>query len=85
MSIEIDFKKAVEDVKALAKRPSDSDLLLLYALFKQSENGDCEGSRPGIFDIVGRKKFDAWKALSGTSRDQAMEKYISLVTQLKAK
>lgn len=29
------FDKAAEDVKNLAKRPSDDDLLLLYALFKQ--------------------------------------------------
>jgi len=33
----------------------------LYALFKQATVGDCNTSRPGIFDQKGRYKWDAWE------------------------
>lgn len=35
------FNKAAEDVKELASTPADSDLLEIYALFKQATVGDC--------------------------------------------
>jgi acyl-CoA-binding protein len=34
------FNQAAADVKNLTKRPSDSELLELYALFKQATVGD---------------------------------------------
>ncbi|HWU67873.1 MAG TPA: acyl-CoA-binding protein, partial [Stenotrophobium sp.] len=54
------FEKALKDVKTLTKRPSNDDLLTLYALFKQATDGDVSGSRPGMLDMVGRAKYDAW-------------------------
>lgn len=33
-------------------------------------------------DFVGRYKFEAWEALKGTGREEAMQKYIELVTDL---
>ncbi|MGC8846219.1 MAG: acyl-CoA-binding protein, partial [Candidatus Hydrogenedens sp.] len=59
--------------------------LRLYALYKQASEGDCKGSRPGMMDFIGRAKYDAWKALEGTSQEQAMQMYIDLVEELKAK
>lgn len=40
-----DFDKAAEDVKDLTKRPSDEELLELYALFKQATVGDVTGCK----------------------------------------
>ena len=45
--------------------------------------GDATGNRPGMFDMVGRAKYDAWAALQGTPRESAMRDYIALVESLK--
>lgn len=77
------FEQAQADSKNLAERPDNLTLLKLYALFKQATVGDVEGPRPGFSDMVGRAKWDAWSALAGTDRDEAMQQYIELVEELK--
>ncbi|TXI90885.1 MAG: acyl-CoA-binding protein [Cupriavidus sp.] len=76
------FEQAQKDVKTLTKRPSNDDLLALYSLFKQGSEGDVSGSRPGMLDMVGRAKYDAWAKLKGTGKDAAMQKYIDKVKSL---
>ncbi|WP_029921280.1 acyl-CoA-binding protein [Nevskia soli] len=76
------FEKAQADVKTLTKRPGNEDMLTLYALFKQGSQGDVSGSRPGMLDMVGRAKFDAWTKLKGTGKDAALQKYIDKVAEL---
>jgi acyl-CoA-binding protein len=61
---------------------SNDTLLDLYALFKQATSGDVSGSRPGMLDVRGRAKYDAWAKRKGTTRDAAMEAYIALVAKL---
>jgi diazepam-binding inhibitor (GABA receptor modulator, acyl-CoA-binding protein) len=58
---------------------SNDVMLELYALYKQATSGDATGSRPGMLDVKGRAKFDAWTKHKGTSKDAAMEQYIALV------
>ena len=76
------FDKAQADVKTLTKRPSNDDMLALYANYKQATAGDVSGSRPGMMDMVGRAKYDAWAKLKGTSKDAAMQKYVDKVNAL---
>ena len=76
------FEQAQKDVKALAKRPDNNDMLLLYAHYKQAAEGDVQGSRPGMLDMVGRAKYDAWTKLKGTKPDDAMKKYVDKVQAL---
>jgi len=76
------FEQAQKDVKTLTKKPSNDDLLTLYSLFKQGSSGDVTGSRPGMLDMVGRAKYDAWAGLKGISTDEAMKKYIAKVKAL---
>lgn len=76
------FEKAQADVKTLTSRPSNDDMLFLYAHFKQATSGDCSGKRPGMMDMVGRAKYDAWAKLSGKSADEAMQGYIDKVKSL---
>jgi diazepam-binding inhibitor (GABA receptor modulator, acyl-CoA-binding protein) len=64
-------------------RPSNEDLLKLYALFKQSTDGDISGERPGGFDFKGAAKYDAWKSEEGNSKETSMQAYIDLVDALK--
>lgn len=54
-------------------------LLELYALYKQSTTGDVSGSRPGMMDVKGRAKYDAWAKRKGMTKDAAMTAYVSLV------
>jgi diazepam-binding inhibitor (GABA receptor modulating acyl-CoA-binding protein) len=76
------FEQAQKDVKTLTKRPSNEDLLTLYSLFKQSTDGDVKGARPGMLDMVGRAKYDAWSKLKGTNAEQAMKNYVAVVKKL---
>lgn len=81
--LKADFERAVADSKSLPERPDNATLLRIYALFKQATAGDVEGKRPGFADMVGRAKWDAWKALEGTSSEDAMRDYVALVQDLK--
>ncbi|HEY4178529.1 MAG TPA: acyl-CoA-binding protein [Kofleriaceae bacterium] len=56
-------------------------MLEMYALYKQATTGDVAGSRPGMLDLRGRAKYDAWTKIKGTTKDGAMEKYIALVAK----
>jgi len=76
------FEQAQKDVKTLTKRPDNNDMLFLYAHFKQAAEGDVKGSRPGMLDMVGRAKYDAWAKLKGTKADDAMKKYVDKVAAL---
>ena len=77
------FDAAAKDAKNLKTRPSDDDLLRLYALYKQATDGDVSGDRPGAFDFVNRAKYDAWARLKGTDNDKAMKSYVDTVARLK--
>ncbi len=83
MSLQEQFDQAVAESKNLPERPDNMTLLKLYALFKQGSSGDAEGKRPGFTDMVGRAKFDAWDALKGTSKEDAMQQYVDLINELK--
>jgi acyl-CoA-binding protein len=82
MALKDKFKEAQDRVQKLSKRPSNQQLLELYGLFKQAAEGDVTGSRPGLLDLKGRAKFDAWAGRQGLSKDQAMKKYVALVDTL---
>lgn len=78
------FDDAAIAVKTLRKTPDPATLLRLYGLFKQGGAGDVAGDRPGVLDIRGRAKFDAWKALEGTPQSEAQAQYVALVSALLA-
>jgi diazepam-binding inhibitor (GABA receptor modulator, acyl-CoA-binding protein) len=82
MALEDDFRSAQERVKTLTTRPSNDTLLELYALYKQGTEGDVQGKRPGMLDIKGRAKYDAWASRKGLGREAAMQQYIALVDKL---
>jgi acyl-CoA-binding protein len=54
-------------------------LLEFYALFKQATVGNATGDRPGMLDLKGRAKYDAWAKKKGMTKDAAMQAYIDLV------
>ncbi|MZR61980.1 acyl-CoA-binding protein [Alcanivorax sp. DP30] len=76
------FEQAQKDVQTLDRKPSNDDLLFLYAHFKQGSEGDVSGKRPGMLDMVKRAKYDAWAKLKGMGADAAKQKYIEKVDAL---
>ncbi len=78
------FEQAVANSKTLAQKPDNETLLKLYSLFKQATEGDNTESGPSnAFDFVAKFKHDAWAKLKGISKEEAMQQYINLITELK--
>lgn len=80
------FEKAVADSKKLTSKPSNEELLDLYALFKIANGEDISSApAPGMFDLKGKAKKNAWqkKVDEGVTADQAKEQYVALVEKLK--
>ena len=82
MALADDFRSAQERVKTLTTRPSNDTLLELYSLYKQATDGDVQGKRPGMLDLKGRAKYDAWAGRKGLAKEAAMQQYVALVERL---
>lgn len=82
MTLQADFDAAMAASKNLPERPDNMTLLKLYALFKQGSNGNAEGKRPSLTDMIARAKWDAWKMQEGVSKDDAMQQYVDLINEL---
>ncbi len=82
MSLIDDFNEATVRSKELTKRPSNEELLDLYALFKQAAEGDNKETRPGGFDFKAIAKHDAWASKKGKTKEQAMLEYVELMNNL---
>ena len=82
MELQTQFETAVSRSKELTQRPSNEELLNLYALFKQATEGDISGERPGGFDFKANAKFDAWLSHKGKAKELAMKEYVELVDRL---
>ena len=85
MDLHKQFEQAVADSKSLPERPSNETLLQLYSFYKQATEGDVNVDPPSNpFDFVNKAKYDAWAALKGRSKEDAMHEYVGLVDKLKA-
>lgn len=76
------FEDAAKRVQSLPKRPGNDVLLELYGLYKQATEGDVSGKRPGMLDLKGRAKWDAWSGRKGMSEEKARSEYVALVQRL---
>lgn len=83
------FEAAAEKVRSAPANgpmsPSNEMKLKMYALYRQGKDGDVQGKRPGLMDVVGRFKYDAWAGLKGMSRDDAMRQYVNEIETLERK
>lgn len=75
------FNQALIDVKKLSGLTND-ELLALYGLYKQATAGDVSGSKPGMFDLKGKAKYEAWSKNKGMPQEKAMANYVALVKKL---
>ncbi|KAI8333216.1 acyl CoA binding protein-domain-containing protein [Blakeslea trispora] len=80
------YNKALHFVQNLPAsssfQPTKSQKLELYALYKQVSTGDINTQRPGLFDVVGRAKWDAWKKLEGMSVLEARHTYVEALLRI---
>ncbi len=83
MNLQDQFDQALTDSKSLPERPDNMTLLRIYALYKQASSGDADGKRPGLTDMVARAKWDAWDMQKGMSKEDAMQRYIDAIAELK--
>ncbi|KKY17465.1 putative acyl binding family protein [Phaeomoniella chlamydospora] len=83
------FKAAVEQSRKLKAKPTNDELLELYALFKQAEQDPPieKSETPGTFDLKGKAKRKAWQKIvdEGVTPADAETKYVALVESLKEK
>ncbi|CAO2205871.1 unnamed protein product [Urochloa humidicola] len=82
MGLQEEFEEYAEKAKTLPESTSNENKLILYGLYKQSTVGPVDTSRPGIFNMRDRAKWDAWKAVEAKSKEEAMSDYITKVKQL---
>ena len=78
------FAEAVEAIKE-NKAISQDEQLALYGLYKQANIGDVNIERPGMLNMSGKAKWDAWKKEEGKTNDEAKAAYVTLVGELNAK
>ncbi|KAE8728911.1 Acyl-CoA-binding protein [Hibiscus syriacus] len=82
MGLKEEFEEYTEKAKTLPTSTTNDDKLILYGLYKQATVGPVNTSRPGMFNLKEKAKWDAWKAVEGKSPDDAMNDYITKVKQL---
>ncbi|KAJ0400667.1 hypothetical protein P43SY_005440 [Pythium insidiosum] len=82
--LKAEFEAAAALVKTFTKEPTNDEKLALYAFFKQATVGDNNTSKPGMFDLTGKAKWNAWAEKKGLSSEEAMKKYIEEVNKQKA-
>lgn len=76
-----DFENAVKFVQSSSDPSLDNETKLnFYKWYKQGTTGDCSGSRPGVFDLKGKAKWDAWNSVKGMSQDEAKKQYVQALT-----
>ncbi|KAK7481057.1 hypothetical protein BaRGS_00027693 [Batillaria attramentaria] len=74
------FDAAVKVIRGLPKngsfQPSHEMMLKFYAYYKQATEGPCTAPKPGIWNLVNRKKWEAWAELGEMPKEQAMLLYV---------
>ncbi|XP_010482744.1 PREDICTED: acyl-CoA-binding domain-containing protein 1 [Camelina sativa] len=66
----------------LSQKVSNELQLQLYGFYKIATEGPCTAPQPSALKMTARAKWQAWKKLGAMPPEEAMEKYIDLVTQL---
>lgn len=79
---ETTFNKACDYLQHLVNQLEANTLLEFYALYKQATIGPCNTSKPGIFSMQARAKWNAWNDLSSMGKECAMQKYIGKLNEI---
>lgn len=81
--VEERFNRAATYLQKIVSELDQTTLLSFYGLYKQATVGKCNIPKPGIFNLQGKAKWNAWNDLNDTTSDVAMTRYISEMDRLK--
>jgi diazepam-binding inhibitor (GABA receptor modulating acyl-CoA-binding protein) len=81
-NMEQSFNDAALRIKTRQTTPSTGDLLILYGLYKQAIEGDCETPQPWAVQVQARAKWEAWNKNKKMDKFTAMRNYIDKVEEL---
>jgi diazepam-binding inhibitor (GABA receptor modulating acyl-CoA-binding protein) len=81
-NLEQSFMDAAARIKTRTSTPSNGDLLILYGLYKQVTEGDCETAQPWAVQVQARAKWEAWNKNKKMDKFTAMRNYIDKVEEL---
>ena len=81
-NLEQSFQDAAARIKTQHTTPSNADLLVLYGLYKQVTDGDCETPQPWAVQVQARAKWDAWNKNKKMDKFTAMRNYVDKVEEL---
>ncbi|VFQ63649.1 unnamed protein product [Cuscuta campestris] len=65
-----------------AIKVSNEVQLQLYGLYKIATEGPCSSPQPSPLKMTARAKWQAWQKLGALPPEEAMEKYIDIITEL---
>ncbi|KAB1205110.1 Acyl-CoA-binding domain-containing protein 2 [Morella rubra] len=66
----------------LSEKVSSDVQLKLYGLYKIATEGPCSTPQPSPLKMTSRAKWQAWQKLGAMPPEEAMQKYIDIVTEL---
>lgn len=80
------FDRTVDVVQSLPKsgpiQTSYEEKLALYSLYKQATDGNVTSKRPGMLDMLGRAKWDAWAGREGMDPLDAKQLYVESMMRI---
>lgn len=76
------FVAAAAADRLSAQKVSSDVQLQLYGLYKIATEGPCSAPQPSALKITARAKWQAWQKLGAMPPEEAMQKYIDIVTEL---
>lgn len=79
MGVEEEFAgvlNILKDIDLESFNLNDAVKLDFYKYYKQATVGDCNITEPSFFYYKERAKWSAWHDIKGTTKEDAMKKYI---------
>jgi diazepam-binding inhibitor (GABA receptor modulator, acyl-CoA-binding protein) len=82
MPLKAQFDKAVFYIRNGSESNSDNKKKLnYYKYYKQATIGNVTGKQPWAVQLEARAKWDAWNSVNEMSSEEAMKKYIELLSK----
>lgn len=74
---EEEFTQAANFLQHNTSSVEQNDLLEFYGLYKQATVGKCNTSKPSMFNLQAKAKWNAWNSLGDMTKAKAMEMYVN--------
>lgn len=75
----------IKNRKDLLDKESKDDKLKLYSAGRQGKLGNNTEAKPGMFDVVAKAKWQAWKDREGQDQEECKREFIQRAKAILAK